>query len=119
MRNKSSAKVLTTAITALMILSLTSIMAVAPASAQEEPETWVVRPITLESSGGTAAWATEYYAGESSVELHLDSGASMDNYAEVSISVGIALEELELDSTSFWCKSTLGSHIPYFIFVSP
>ncbi len=107
-------KLLPLAISALMVLSLALIVATTPVSAAG-PKTWIVRPITLESGGGSATWTTDIqHTGVSSVKLTI---ALETDYAELSVPVDIALENLELENTSFWCKSTVGDRIPYFIFV--
>jgi len=104
------------AIALVLALSLSLVTAVPAAAAGE---TLTVRPITLEASGGegSAVWATEAYADDQSVQLSVTSGADGDDYAEVAITpVGIKVEDLDLDNTSFWCKSTVGENTPYFIF---
>jgi len=105
-----------------LVFSLVPTLAVitaAPVQAQDE-ETLQVLRFTLEGGGdgnGTAVWSTaQSYNGSSSVELSLASGST--DYAEVAFELpgNVTLAQIVLATTSFWCKSTFGAHIPYFTF---
>ena len=111
-------KVLSILFAVVLVAGLGLVTAV-PAAAQEE--ILQVLPYTLEATNtpttATSTWSTaEYHTGSSSVELDLDDGNT--EYAEVAFALpgGITLAEINLATTSFWCYSTAGNHIPYFTF---
>ena len=97
----------------VLVLSFSLVTAVPAAAA--DPATLHVVPFTLEASeGATAEWTTaNKYTGSSSVFLSVPSSGA---YAEVSFGVNIALKDINLATTSFWCESTEGDYIPYFMF---
>jgi len=105
-----STKMISIAIISLCIISMLFTTVMVKAS----PDSTIV----LESGApGTAEWTNaEKKYGSFSVELSIPEGATEDAYAEVSVPVAISLEQLDLTTTYFWCKSTIGDWTPYFIF---
>ena len=105
-------KIESTLLIAVLLISAIAGLVAIPVAKASTP---IAAKYTLEAGGdGKATWTTdEKYRGSYSVELVQPAEA---DYAEIQIPVNIKLSALDLTKTSFWCKSTDGDWIPYFIF---
>ena len=102
----------------VLVLSFSLVTAVPVGAA----ETHNVIPFTVNDDGtnGVATWdTTEKNSGISSVKLVNPDVTVDDDFAEVFFGVNIALEDIVPATTSFYCYSTAGDYIPYFIFEIP
>ena len=105
---------------ALVLACSLGLVTAVPVAAQAE--TLYVIPFTVNDDGaiGVATWdTTQQHSGSSSVKLVNTDITDANDFAEVYFGVNIALEDIVLATTSFWCKSTAGDYIPYFIFEIP